>query len=254
MSLNKFTDNTPKPWLKIHAAEIICPQGIKKSEQQTHTFVAPTSQDAVNDGHVLTYNHTTKETEWKAVTGTQGPIGPTGPTGPAGPAGPAGTGSERTVIKEVTSGTVASIAGGVSTRNLNTVSNAVSWQSFNLAQGLGTFRLSTGTYHIKGISTVYTVGHSQLFIYNVTKFSYEDTNQLIGYGVDPQNVTYMHCDVFVTVNDPSGFEDFQLRHWTENASELGLSANKQNGNMSGNPSGGTTAPVSLSQVTITKLS
>ena len=89
MSLNKLTDSTPKPWMKIHCSEIVCPQGIKKDSQQTHTFVAPSSQDASNDGHVLSYNDTTKETEWKAITGTQGPQGPQGEQGPPGPAGPA---------------------------------------------------------------------------------------------------------------------------------------------------------------------
>lgn len=69
MSLNKFTDNKIKTWLKIHASEIICAQGIKKSEQQTHSFEPPTTQDSNNDGHFLSYNHTTKQTEWKPVSG-----------------------------------------------------------------------------------------------------------------------------------------------------------------------------------------
>jgi hypothetical protein len=69
MSLNKFTDNKIKNWLKIHASEIICPQGIKTSEHHTHTFEPPLTQDASNHGHFLSYNNTTKKTEWKPVSG-----------------------------------------------------------------------------------------------------------------------------------------------------------------------------------------
>ena len=67
MSLNKFVTNEYKPWLKLHANEIICPQGIKNNANQTHTFTPPQEQNNTHDGLYLSYNHTIQKTEWKAV-------------------------------------------------------------------------------------------------------------------------------------------------------------------------------------------
>ena len=69
MSLNKLCDNTFKSWMKIHANEVICPQGIKQDSNQQHTFTPPSLQNNTHDGYFLSYNHTTQKTEWKPASG-----------------------------------------------------------------------------------------------------------------------------------------------------------------------------------------
>ena len=67
MSLNKFTDSTFKPFLNIHANQMICPNGLKLGLDQEHVFKPPIIQNQTNNNNFLVYNHDTLSTEWRPI-------------------------------------------------------------------------------------------------------------------------------------------------------------------------------------------
>jgi len=153
--------------------------------------------------------------------------------------------SESVLLKEV--GTIAaSNALTVQTRNLNTLINPLNYTWCTLSAP--TFTLSVGTYAIRARGTAYQVAHTQAYIYNVTDAVYENTDQPIVYSTDPEVVVNVPCETIINVTGTA--KQYQLRHWTENASVIGLSGNKTNGNMTNNPGPTNT---SLSEVSIIKL-